>query len=138
MLHVHLVSLAFAAITLAAAGCGGSSKAESTNASTISKRAATNTTASTAATTAATLTVKIAPGTPLARTQWLTRSDAICRHFDAELNAIDVKGLQEVPRALPQVAAYQRAEVAQLAKPAPPCKGKRLAAIPQRDLTTGR
>lgn len=119
MLHKYLVAFALAATTLAAAGCGGSSKAGSTSAS-----AGTTPTTTTAAPVSTvpvpTVTVKVASGKPLARARWIVKGDAICARFHAELEAVHVKRAAELPRVLPQVAAYERAEVVQLARLVPP------------------
>jgi hypothetical protein len=120
MLHTTLAALALLA-TVPMAGCGGSSKSGETSTS-----AATTPTTTAAGTTAAntvpvlTVTVKVASGRPLSRAQWIARGDAICARLNRELDAISVKVAAELPRVLPQEAAYERAEVAQLATLVPP------------------
>jgi hypothetical protein len=117
MLHTTLVALALLATTLMAAGCGGSSKAgeTSTSAATTPTTTAAGTTAAANTAPVPTVTVKIASGKPLTRAQWIAKGDAICARLNRELDAISVKTAAELPRVLPQEAAYERAEVAQLA-----------------------
>lgn len=118
-----LATLAVAASALAT-GCGGSSKPASrpTKTNTPATRPTTpsNTPATSASSTLPTVEVHIASGKALSRAQWIARGDAICAHTNAEINTVHVKATAELPRVLPQVAAYERIEVNQLAKLVPP------------------
>jgi hypothetical protein len=126
VLQAHLAALALAAITLAASGCGGSKTAATTAAasSTAPSIPTTNSAPTTATSTTTTPTpvvgVKLASGKPLTRAQWLAKGDAICGRLNAQLAATPVKSIQEFTRVLPQAAAYERAELAQLVKLVPP------------------
>lgn len=116
MFYARLAALALAATSLAAIGCGGSSKVGSTNAS----QATASTTSSATSVASTTGTVKAASGTSLGYSQWIAKGDAICARLNAQLTASPVKAIQEFARALPQAAAYERIEYAQLAKLVPP------------------
>lgn len=123
MLHSQLAAFALAAITLAVSGCGGSSKTVSTSASVATTTAATSTpvtTTSTSSPPVRSVTVKVASGAPLTRAQWIAKGDAICTHLNAELETISVNKASELPRVLPQEAAYERNAFAKLVKLVPP------------------
>lgn len=128
MLHAYLAFLVAASV-LVAAGCGGSSKTTTTSTSTTSASTAdtTTTTGTTVAGTTITsippapiVSVKVASGKPLTRSQWIAKGNEVCGRLKAELEAIKVKATGELPRVLPQVAATERAEIAQLATLVPP------------------
>lgn len=124
MLHAQLATLAFAALTLAASGCGGSTKSHSSSssASTVPTANATTSTTSTPTATADSTTValKVATGKPLTRAQWITRGDAICARTRTQLSATTAKTLNEFARKLPEAAAYYQAELASLGRLVPP------------------
>ncbi len=123
MLPVYLAALALIATSLVASGCGGSSKTVTTSAAATSTPTTTVSTATTApatTTTAPVVTVQIAAGRPLAPAEWKAKAENICGRLNAELNAIKVKSTSELTTVLPQVAAYERIEVAELAKLVPP------------------
>jgi hypothetical protein len=116
----QLAALALATAALAAIGCGSSSKSASTSsaASTASTRTVTPTELPRVTLPAA--SVKIASGKPLTPARWIARGDAICAHLQGELEKTAIKRLADVPQVLPRWAAYERVEVAQLAKLVPP------------------
>ncbi len=123
MSRKQLAALALAAISLAAAGCGSSkSEATSTAASTTTASAKTTSTsvAEPPATTLPTVKVTVARGKPLTRAQWIAKGDKICGRYQAEIETLSVKKVSELPRVLPQEAAYVRAELGQLVKLVPP------------------
>jgi hypothetical protein len=118
MLHVSFVGLT--ATMLLIAGCGGSSKSPGI---TTSAPMATTTIAATVAPSPAsvpTVKVTMASGKPLSRAKWIAEGDAICAHFNQELNKLSVKSTSELPRELPQAAVYIRSKVAELSKLVPP------------------
>ncbi len=122
MSHIRLAALALTATTLAVSGCGESSKTASTGTSAAATIATTTavTTPATTTTPVPAVTVKVASGKPLTRAQWIAKGDAICAHFNAEAETIGVTGVAELPRVLPEEAAFERNTVAQLAKLTPP------------------
>lgn len=130
MLHVYLAALALtlAATAAVAAGCGGSSTTTTTTTTSAvtgtapaTTTAATSTQASTTSVAPAPITiVHVASGKPLPRARWIARGDEICGQLIAERESIKVKKVAEIPRVLPQVAAYERTEVSELAKLIPP------------------
>jgi hypothetical protein len=112
------VPIALIATGLIAAGCGGSTKTAATSSAAGAPGAppigATTTESS------PTATVQITTGKPLPTTTWIVKSDAICAHYDKQISSLTITHTAELPRVLPREAAYVRAEVAQLAKLAPP------------------
>jgi ABC-type transport system substrate-binding protein len=123
MLLTHLATLALAASALAASGCGGSSKSASTSAATTpatTSVATAATTAPTSTTPATTTTVTVATGKPLTRSAWIAKGDVICARLITQLSSGAPKSSRELAHALVQSAAYERAELAQLAKLVPP------------------
>jgi hypothetical protein len=117
MLHAQLAALAFAATTLAASGCGGSSKTGSTGASTGA--AATSTIAASTATPA---TTNASPGKPMTRAEsiLIAKAGAICKRIDARHASVRLPTQQAIARELPLFASYQRAALAELRKLTPP------------------
>jgi hypothetical protein len=120
---VQLATLALAVTTLAISGCGSSSDSESK--SNPTNTAATtapvsNTTVDTSTPVARVPPVKVASGKPLTRAQWISAGDKICARLNAQLEATPVKGAKTFAVVIPQVAAYERTEVAELAKLVPP------------------
>ncbi len=115
MLHAQLVALALAATTLLASGCGGSSKTTSSTAAVTAPA-----TVATPTPTATATPIKFASGRPLTRAKWIAEGDAICAHTDRRLAAISVTSTRELVHALPQAAAYEKAEVRDLSKLVPP------------------
>lgn len=121
MLHANLAALALAATAATVSGCGGSSKSSTTAASTAAPVVPVTTSAATATPlTLPSVAVRIGPGRPLTQTVWIARGDAVCARLNRELETITVKRARELPRVLPQEAAYERAAVAELAKLVPP------------------
>jgi hypothetical protein len=126
MLQTALLALTALASVLVASGCGGSSttgaSAGKSVAAAPTAKAATPTAPPTAAETATVpaVAVKMASGTPLSRARWIATGDAACARYNTELSRLVVKSEKEIPRVLPQLVAYQRLEVAALAKLVPP------------------
>jgi hypothetical protein len=119
MLPMQLAAFGLVAAALVVAGCGKSSKAESTATTATAASTPTATTAPT--TTAANVThIKVRSGTPLPRTTWIRRGDAICARTNVKLNSTTVKTPQDFARLLPQAAAYDHAEAVELSKLVPP------------------
>jgi hypothetical protein len=126
MLHLCIAILVLALSGFAVSGCGGSSKTTSTVASastpTTESTATTETTSSTPATpppiTGATVT--LVHGKPLSRASWLAAGDAICARTNTLLSSVKIRTEKQYGLLLPQAAAYDRAEVAQLRKIVPP------------------
>jgi hypothetical protein len=122
----QLAALALAAMTLTTAGCGSSSKNGSTTTVAGAPAASTSSPVTTASTSTQAsslppaVAVSVANGKPLTRARWIAKGDAICAELNRELQALKVKRAGELPRVLPQAAAYVRTEVVQLAKLVPP------------------
>jgi hypothetical protein len=122
VLHIHLAALALAAFALVVSGCGSSSKSSATTsaANTTTATTTSSTSAPTTTTTTPVVAVKLATGKPLTHTQWLAKGDAICARLNNQLAASGVKSIRELGQVLPQAAAYEHAELAQLVKLVPP------------------
>lgn len=116
MLHAHLAALALAVTTLAASGCGESSKTGS--ATTAAAAAATTATTATPPTT--TTSVKPASGKSLTRTQLIAKGDAICARAHTKLSAMSASTQKEFARLLPQAAIYDNTESNELSELVPP------------------
>jgi hypothetical protein len=118
MLRTQLAALTLAVTTLAASGCGGSSK------DTANPNATTGTT--TAGATGASVSapsstaVKVATGNPLSRTRFIAAADAICAKTNTKLAAVTVITTREFARQLPQVVLYDATEINELSKLVPP------------------
>jgi predicted lipid-binding transport protein (Tim44 family) len=118
MLHIRLAALGLVTTALVAAGCGSSSKTSSTQ-----KSAANSAVSTPAVSTPAsppTTKAKLATGKALTKAQLIAKADAICARSNAKTSAIPARSVQDLPRVLPQVAIYNRAEAAELAKLVPP------------------
>lgn len=122
MPHTPLAALAFTVIVLAICGCGGASKAGTNNTPTnaVPTTTALASTVQANAKPVTTATVKVASGRPLPRVQWIARGDSICTHLRAQLALLVVRSRQDYARVLPQIAAYGRVALVQLAKLVPP------------------
>jgi hypothetical protein len=121
VLHVSLAALALATTVLAASGCGRSSKPATTTAATSAPQTTSSTTVDAESTPTPTVAaVKPAVGKPLSRARWIAKGEAICTRLNAQLAARTVKSPTEFAVVLPQAAAYERAELAQLIKLVPP------------------
>ncbi len=121
MLSVHIATLVTATAVFIASGCGGSSTTGTTsNTSTFSKHAAAQTTRSTAATQPKAALIAIPLGTPLTRSEWIKKGEAVCSKLNAQLAANTAKSTSEFARILPQAAAYEHTELVTLAKLIPP------------------
>jgi hypothetical protein len=107
MLHSQLAALALAATTLAASGCGGSSK--------------TGPTGATAASTTTTTTTKAASGKPVtpADSILIAKAGAICKRITAQSASLNFRTRQAIARSIPQFASYQQAALAELRKLVP-------------------
>jgi hypothetical protein len=119
MLIVSLTALAVTAGALAVAGCGGSSKGAATSAASTPSSSS-STQATTVAQVPPTTTIAIASGTPLSRTAWIAKADAICAHANTKIEANTIKSTQEFATILPQVALYDKTEAAELSQLVPP------------------
>jgi hypothetical protein len=110
MLSVQLAAIALAATTVAASGCGGSSKTGSTGG------APTSTTAASATTTA---TARVASGKPLTRAELLAQADAICKRVNADHELLNHGTQQNISREMPAYALYEQLAFAELSKLTP-------------------
>ena len=121
MLHTTLAVLALAAIALALAGCGKSSKTESTATSAATTSAPAQTTSTQPATTTAPVhEIKLASGAPLARSVWIAKGDAICARAHIVRNAQTAKTEADIVRLVPRVAGYDHLEAVELGRLVPP------------------
>lgn len=121
MLHAQLAALALAATTLAASGCGGSSKTTSTDSPAAATTAAQSTTSAqiTPAVTTAEV-IKVQAGTPLSRTVWIAKGDAICARTNTKLSVGTAHTTQQLAQDLPRAASYDHTEAMELSKIVPP------------------
>jgi hypothetical protein len=106
-----------ATIAFAVAGCGsGSSQTASTS------PGSTNPGTTSVSTTNTTATVAVASGTPLSRTQIISRADAICRRLNAELDTAKSKisTQADIVHIAPQRAALEQSTLVLLSKLTPP------------------
>jgi hypothetical protein len=117
MLLISVAALALGAVALAAAGCGGSSSKTDSVSAASATTAPTNSAATLPTTAPA---IKLASGTPLSRSTWIARGDAICARTNTKLATISVKSVTELERTLPQIAIYTRTESTDLSKLVPP------------------
>jgi hypothetical protein len=99
---------------LVAAGCGGSSKTNSTTTTSVT------TTASVPTSTSTTASITPATGKPLTSSEWIAKGDSICTRANTKLNATTIKTSQDFARILPQAAVYDHNEAAELSKLVPP------------------
>ncbi len=113
MLHTHFAALALAAITLAASGCGGSSKTVSTTTAAVTSVPATTTT------TATTPAAKESANA-LTSAQLIASGDAICARINAKRASTTLTKTQDYARLVPPLGAYEQAEAAKLSKLTPP------------------
>jgi hypothetical protein len=118
VLHAHLAAFALVVSALVMSSCGGSSKSGSQTAGAIV--AAPGSITSSATLSLATVVVKPVAGKPLTHAEWITKGEAICARLNAQLAATPAKSVTEFARALPQAAAYEQSELAQLVKLTPP------------------
>jgi hypothetical protein len=107
MSRTPIATLMLATVMLAASGCGGSSKSSSQAA--LSTQTASPTQAESPASNA-----------PLSRAELITKADAICKGVNAKRATVHLRTNQDFVRTLPQVAAYERSEIAELSKLTPP------------------
>jgi hypothetical protein len=101
MSRTRLAALALAATTLAASGCGGTTKSSSQAAPPAQAESHTQT-------------------GPLTRTELIAKADAICSRVNAQLASTAIRSTHDYARLLPQVAAYEQTELAELGKLTPP------------------
>lgn len=113
MLHTQLAALSLAGMTLAVSGCGGSSKTTSTE--TASAKVAPAPTESAKPEPTPTESAK-----PLTRTDLITRGDAICGRVNLKRTTTPVVNGRDFARIVPEIAAYEQAAVAEMAKLIPP------------------
>ncbi|MGC2373181.1 MAG: hypothetical protein WA484_04825 [Solirubrobacteraceae bacterium] len=107
MSRQQLAALALAATTLAASGCGGSSKSSSQTTSTAQVGA----TAQTGST---------ANAKPITQAELTAAANAICGRIRARLAQNKFTTQQEIGRAAPGIAAYERSSLVELEKLVPP------------------
>ncbi len=119
MFRTTMVAFALVSSVLMVAGCGESSKKGETKTSTVTTSTTSNTSTDANASVPP-VTVKPASGKPLVRARWIVKGDAICARTNIQVEALHVKVAAELPRILPQSAAYERAEVVALSKLVPP------------------
>jgi hypothetical protein len=121
-------ALVLAAATLAAYGCGGASKTAS---SAVTTSAATQTAPS-----SSTVHTESAASTqPLTRAQLIAAADMICRRVNLKRASIKLSSLADYAHLLPELAAYERAAVAQMRKLVPPAS---MASSWQRLISAGQ
>jgi hypothetical protein len=113
MLYAQLAALALVAATLAASGCGRSSKTGSTGASAG---------ATTTAATRTTATAKATSGKPMTRAEsiLIAKAGAICKRVKARHRLENLTTKQDIARDIPLFASYQQAAIAELRKLTPP------------------
>ena len=117
----QLAAMALAAAALTVAGCGGSKNNSTTTTSAATATTPAQSTSATNTTAAASgEPIKISTGTPLARSTWIRKGDAICARANSRLSTTTAKTVQDFARLLPQSAGYEREEATQLAKLTPP------------------
>jgi hypothetical protein len=119
VLLAQIAALVLAAGAFAVSGCGGSSTTNTAQ-TVATATQATATTSSHTVTAPPPPTVKLATGTPLTRAQLRAKAEVVCKRLNAQLAVTSVKTLKELGRALPQAAADEHAEFAQLIKLVPP------------------
>lgn len=115
MLHMYFVLLVFAA-ALVVAGCGGSSKTDSTIASTASA----TTPVATTPTTTTTRVITVRSGTPLSHSKWVAKANAICHRTNLKLESSTIKSRAEATQLFAQAADYDHTEAIEMSKVVPP------------------
>ena len=112
MNHLRLVAVALATTSIAASGCGGSSKTSSGTASTPTGSSTSHTESS-----------PTEPSTqtgPLTRAELIAQADTICRRLNQKRLSTTVGARQTYADVLTPVAAYDQAAAAQMRKLTPP------------------
>jgi hypothetical protein len=112
-------SLVVVALALSVAGCGGSSKTESSATTAASKPAQTTAAQTTTATTSG-QEVKPQSGKPLSTAVWIAKGDAICARANIHRHAQTAKTTQELARLAPQISGYDHIAAVELSKLVPP------------------
>jgi hypothetical protein len=120
MLRVPLTRSALLMVTIAVAGCGGSSTSASKTTGTTVARQTTTTSLAATAKSETFPAVKLISGKPLTHAQWIAKADSICAHLYAQVEANTVRTNSDFARVLPQIAAYEQAALLKLAKIVPP------------------
>jgi hypothetical protein len=117
MSRTRLVAVVLTVVTLAASGCGGSSKTGSTGASTGAAL-----TSTTATSTAKAATTKATSRRPMTRAELtlIARAGAICKRINARHALLKLPTPQAIAREIPLFASYQQAALAELLKLTPP------------------
>ena len=108
MPHTRIAALALATATLAASGCGGSTKTASSG----TQPSGTSQPSGGAEPAAQTK--------PLARAELIAQADAICHRVIVKLEASKLKSVQDYARVFPPLAVYERAAFIELGKLVPP------------------
>ncbi len=118
MSPARLITLALAATTLAASGCGGSSKTVSTDASTSAATAITDTAPTTPS------KPIVATGKPMTRAELISVAGEVCKRINSRHTSLKLSTQQSIIREIPLFAAYQRASLDELSKLIPPASMK--------------
>ena len=114
MLRAQFAAPTLIATILIVSACGSSSKSVTTTSSTPGSIQTGSTT------TTASQPIAVATGRPLTRVQWISKGDAICALLNDQLAANTVNKNKSFASVLPQAAAEEQAEAAQLARLVPP------------------
>lgn len=111
----RLAALGLMLTTLAASGCGGSTKSPSQ---------ATPTTQAASTASAEEVSHAQHQTPPLTKSQLIAKADTICRRVNAKRASIIIKTPQDFPRLLPGLATYEYAAVVEMRKLTPPASMK--------------
>jgi ABC-type transport system substrate-binding protein len=114
MLYTYLITLALTTLALAASGCGGSTKTTSSQTGSIAQATSSTQTTSSPSTAPATATA------PLTVAELIAKADPICERANAKRTSITLTTRSSYSRLLPPLVAYERGELAELAKLTPP------------------
>lgn len=112
MLHAQFAALTLVVTTVAASGCGGSSKATS-----ATPAAATSAPATTSSAVAETTSTEA--GKTLTRAELIAKAGVICAGVNAKRAAITIRSRRDFPR-LKEVATYEQVAATELGKLVPP------------------
>jgi hypothetical protein len=118
--QIVMLALALATTMLVGVGCGGSSKTSSSVSSTATTASQTATTGQATNAALNSKEITIASGKPLSHAAWIAKGDAICAATNVKLSSTTAKNTHDFARLLPQTAAYERIEAAELSKLVPP------------------
>jgi hypothetical protein len=113
MSRTHIIAMALASMTLAAAGCGGGSSGRASSndlgkdVSSVSSQKAGGVPSS------APLVKAVLTG--LSRAEFIAKGNAICKRLRLRIEAVNIRMTQEYGSALPRLAAQERAAFAEMA-----------------------